>query len=94
MKNYRCNTNTRIPITSVSPALNSNAFSIKSVLVKETSIILIVKATCLCLTSSDFIYFSAVLIRSFDPIKVMVCNLKSVVPINPNNGPPSILYEF
>ena len=81
-------------ITSVSPDLNSNKFCFRSALVKETSIIFIVKATCLCLISRDFMYFSAVFIRSFDPIKVMVCNLKSVVPINPNNGPPSILYEF
>ena len=78
------------PKTCVSPDLNSKIFSFISALVKATSIIFTVKATCLCLTSSDLIYFSAVLIRSFVPIKVIVCSLKSAVPINPNNGPPSI----
>ena len=46
-------------------------------------------ATCLCLKSSFFRNSSATLISSFEPIKVIDCNLSSVVAINPTSGPIS-----
>ena len=55
-------------------------------LISKTFILI---ATCLCLKSSFFRKSSATFINSFDPIKVTVSNLSSVVAINPTNGPIS-----
>ena len=55
-------------IILVFPVRSSNTLSLISDFVKETSIIFIVNATCLCLTSKDFINVSAIFFCSFEPI--------------------------